>query len=83
MLNKALQQPTEYFAGLHLRRNDNFALVSEVLKGANRNHADGVAALLIVVLRLRNNLFHGVKWAYGIRGQLATSLMQTRRSWLL
>lgn len=62
---------TVYFHGLNLRRNDNQALVSAVLRGDNTNHADQVAALLIVVLRLRNNLFHGVKWAYGIRGQLA------------
>jgi site-specific DNA-cytosine methylase len=26
-------------------------------------------ALLLIVLRLRNNLFHGEKWAYGIAGQ--------------
>ena len=64
-------EPTEYFRGLNLRRNDNPALVSAVLKGENTNHADRVAVLLIIVLRLRNNLFHGVKWAYGIRGQLA------------
>lgn len=64
-------EPTKYFGDLNLRSNDNPALVKAVLKGENTNHADGVAVLLIVVLRLRNNLFHGVKWAYGIRGQLA------------
>ncbi len=63
-------EPTEYFAGLNLRRNDRPAIVSAVLKGENTNIADNVAALLIIVFRLRNNLFHGVKWAYGIRGQL-------------
>ena len=62
---------TNYFSGLNLRPNDNPALVSAVLKGENKNHSDSVAALLIVVFRLRNNLFHGVKWADGIRGQLA------------
>lgn len=61
---------TEYFGGLHLRRNDKSALVRAVLNGKNTNPADRVAALLIVVLRLRNNLFHGVKWAYEIQGQL-------------
>jgi len=65
------EEPTTHFADLHLRRNDKPELVRDVLIGANTNHADGVAALLIIVLRLRNNLFHGVKWAYGIRGQLA------------
>jgi hypothetical protein len=44
--------------------------VRAVLKGENTNPADCVAVLLIVAFRLRNNLFHGVKWAYGIRGQL-------------
>lgn len=64
-------EPTEYFRGLNLRRNDNQALISAVLKGDNSNLADQIAALLIVVLRLRNNLFQGIKWAYGIRGQFA------------
>jgi hypothetical protein len=62
-------QPTEYFAGLNLRKTDNPTLVQEVLTGTNNNPADAVAGLLIVVYRLRNNLFHGVKWAYGIQGQ--------------
>ena len=26
--------------------------------------------MFIVVYRIRNNLFHGMKWAYGMRGQL-------------
>jgi hypothetical protein len=30
-----------------------------------------VTAVLIVVHHLRNNLFHGLKWAYGLRGQQA------------
>ena len=62
--------PTEHFAGLNLRQNDSPELVGAVLKGENTNPADCVAVLLIVVFRLRNNLFHGTKWAYGIRGQL-------------
>jgi hypothetical protein len=62
---------TQHFAGLHLRANDNPGLVQQVLEGVNNNPADSVAALLIVIYRLRNNLFHGVKWAYGIQGQRA------------
>jgi hypothetical protein len=62
---------TEHFHSLGLRNNDNPALVQSVLKGEDTNPADTIAALLIVVYRLRNNLFHGVKWAYGISGQLA------------
>ncbi len=61
---------TEHFSGLNLRRNDSPELVCSVLKGENTNPTECVAALLIIIYRLRNNLFHGVKWAYGIRGQL-------------
>ena len=61
---------TSHFDGLNLRSNDSPELVRAVLKGENINPADNVAALLIVVFRLRNNLFHGVKWAYDIHGQL-------------
>jgi len=62
-------EPTQLFDGLALRNNHMPALVFSVLKGENTNVADSVAALLIVVFRLRNNLFHGVKWDYGIGGQ--------------
>lgn len=61
---------TENFDGLHLRDNDNLQLVRQVIQGGNENPGDVVAALLIIIYRLRNNLFHGVKWAYGIQGQL-------------
>lgn len=63
-------EPTEHFDGLRLRANDSPDLVRAVLKRENNTPADCVAALLIVVYRLRNNLFHGVKWDYGIQGQL-------------
>lgn len=33
------------------------------------NPRDRILALLIIVWRLRNNLFHGAKWAYGLRDQ--------------
>ena len=61
----------EHFGGLNLRKNDRPELVSAVLKGDNTNPTDCIAVLLIIVFRLRNNLFHGVKWADGIRGQLS------------
>jgi len=61
---------THHLAYLNLRQNDCRDLVHAVLRGDNTNPADCVAALLIVVYRLRNNLFHGAKWAYGIQGQL-------------
>ncbi|MEN8132224.1 MAG: hypothetical protein ABFS45_19010 [Pseudomonadota bacterium] len=41
-----------------------------VLKGEATDIADVVAVLLIIVYRFRNNMLHGLKWAYEIRGQL-------------
>jgi hypothetical protein len=61
---------TQHFQGLSLRKNDIPSLVEAVLRGENTKPADIVSALLIIVYRLRNNLFHGVKWVYGISGQL-------------
>jgi len=61
---------TEHFADLHLRGNDNQPLVEAVLSGKATSPAENAAAVLIVVYRFRNNLFHGVKWAYGIRDQI-------------
>lgn len=58
------------FHGLKLRRGDSPELVKQVLRGESINDADCVAALLIIVYRLRNNLFHGMKWDYDIRYQL-------------
>jgi hypothetical protein len=58
------------FKELHLRNNDKPALVKAVLKGENTNASDIVTAVFILVYRLRNNLFHGLKWAYQMRGEL-------------
>ena len=63
-------QQTHHFQGLHLRNGDNPALVRAVLSGENTDPADSLAVLLIVVYRLRNNLFHGLKWTYELRDQL-------------
>jgi hypothetical protein len=30
-----------------------------------------LSAALLITFRYRNNLFHGVKWAYGVQGQLS------------
>ncbi|MDB5765015.1 MAG: hypothetical protein JWQ21_4010 [Herminiimonas sp.] len=57
------------FNHLELRANDDLGLVSSVLKGVNKNHVDQLTAILIIVLRFRNNFFHGIKWAYGMQGQ--------------
>ena len=59
------------FNGLNFRRNDNRELVETVLLGDNDDPTETVKALLTIVFRLRNNLFHGLKWAYQMRDQQA------------
>jgi hypothetical protein len=60
---------TENFEQLLFRRRDRRDLVEAVLSGRENTPQDVVAALLLIVYRLRNNLFHGIKWAYGIKDQ--------------
>ena len=61
---------TCHFGQLHLRSNDNVPLVEQVLSGNNNDPADCISVILIVIYRFRNNLFHGKKWEYELRGQL-------------
>jgi hypothetical protein len=61
---------TNAFLALHMRRNDHRHLVENVLRGRSKNEADILSAILIIIYRLRNNLFHGEKWSYGVRNQL-------------
>jgi hypothetical protein len=61
---------TYAFHELHLRPNDHRPLVEKVIRRKASDDAEVLSAILIIVLRLRNNLFHGVKWSYGIKGQL-------------
>lgn len=49
------------FYGLHFRENDSREIVEEVLLGQRESLSDKVLALLLIVYRLRNNLFHGIK----------------------
>jgi hypothetical protein len=58
------------FTQLHMRNNDNPALVKAVLLGENIKPSDQLIACLVIVYRFRNNFFHGLKWAYGLRNQL-------------
>lgn len=59
------------FEQLYLRDNDNPALVRAVLTGVQNSSASKLIACLTIVYRFRNNFFHGIKWAYGLRDQLA------------
>ncbi|MGD9670791.1 MAG: hypothetical protein AB7U75_17385 [Hyphomicrobiaceae bacterium] len=55
---------------LHFRNNDHRPLAEAFVSGATNDPAEMLKGLLIIVYRLRNNLFHGVKWTYRIQGQL-------------
>ena len=61
---------THHFHHLHLRENDAPDLVKQVLRHENASLEDIAAAVLIIVYRYRNNLFHGRKWSYELQGQL-------------
>ena len=60
---------TYHYSFLNLRRSDHPELVEAVIRGVNNDPRDRMLALLIIVWRLRNNFFHGAKWAYQIKGQ--------------
>jgi hypothetical protein len=61
---------TNRFRHLHFRRPDREALVRAVIDSSDNNPSSRMAAVLIIVFRYRNNLFHGVKWQYSLGGQL-------------
>lgn len=61
---------TNHFDDLHFRAPDREALVRAVIDGSDNDARNRVAAILIIVFRYRNNLFHGVKWQYNLEGQL-------------
>lgn len=50
-----------HFEGLYFRPNDKRDHVEAVLNGGSVNPQDKLLALMIIVFRLRNNLFHGLK----------------------
>lgn len=55
--------------GLNFRNGDNEPLVKDVLLGNKNAPAELLSAALLIVYRYRNNLFHGIKWTYGLEGQ--------------
>lgn len=61
---------TYHFDHLHLRRNDQIELVRSVIDGRNNDPCCRVVTVFVIVLRFRNNLFHGLKWQYELAGQL-------------
>jgi len=61
---------SQHFEDLGLRKADHPAVVQSVIDGTSNDPRDRMLALLMIVWRLRNNLFHGKKWDYGLSGQL-------------
>jgi len=59
-----------HFDNLHLRPTDNPQRVISVLKGEITDPKEQLIACLTIVYRFRNNFFHGLKWAYGLKDQL-------------
>ena len=62
---------THRFHDLYLRpKGDQKSLVQSVINGNTNDPCSQVATVLIIILRYRNNLFHGMKWQYELAGQL-------------
>lgn len=59
---------TEAFQHLRFDRGGREALVRRVLEGEG-DTAEQAACVLSIILRYRNNLFHGEKWRYRLAGQ--------------
>jgi hypothetical protein len=57
------------FNDLRFRQNDRRGHVEAVLRGEKRDPASQLLAVLIIVYRLRNNLFHGLKKVDGLNDQ--------------
>lgn len=57
------------FRHLKFRQNDREALVSDVLAGNEKDPVNNLLAMLIIIYRYRNNLFHGVKSVKTMPGQ--------------
>ena len=60
---------TEYFHNLHIERSGNPAEVIEAICDNTAKDKIKFIGCLIIIYRLRNNLFHGVKWEYKFIGE--------------
>lgn len=61
---------TGHYHGLNLDVHNNTEEVLETLRNEDAQKAVKLIGCLIVIYRLRNNLFHGEKWQYNLEGQL-------------
>ena len=62
---------TYHYDHLHLRERDHCGIVRSVLDGSNNSDRDCLIAVLMIVWRFRNNLFHGAKWENELKDQLS------------
>lgn len=60
---------SNHFEQLRLRNSDFKPMVQAVIDGSNDDPQACLASMLIIVYRYRNNLFHGEKWNYLLKGQ--------------
>lgn len=61
---------TSNFHDLNFTGADQKRRAQIFVENSTTDDVEIFSGLLIVIYRLRNNLFHGAKWADGIRGQL-------------
>lgn len=62
---------TPEYDGLRLPNDGQRNMVLKAISDKNATDVEVLAGILVIIYRLRNNLMHGEKWAYGIRGQLS------------
>lgn len=67
MYNSELNQ-SDFFSNLNFRNNDRMDYVIQSLEN-ERMTIDSLISMLIIIYRLRNNLFHGLKWLNGFNYQ--------------
>jgi hypothetical protein len=60
---------TALFEGLRFRRNDRQEVVEKALKSESPSLSEIVLATMLIVYRLRNNLFHGLKSVSSLNNQ--------------
>ena len=63
-------QDQSTWASALFRPSDHKDEIKEILLNTNTTAMEDAEALIRIVVRLRNNYFHGFKWAYNMKGQL-------------
>ncbi|QJQ03422.1 hypothetical protein C798_25255 [Herbaspirillum rubrisubalbicans Os34] len=62
-------QPSYHFDHLNFREEKYAKKVLAILSSDGSDPVQELQAALLIVFRYRNNLFHGIKWAYQLSGQ--------------